>query len=248
MPINQFTKEEFEQQTQISWDLRKRGQAPAETEPTSLSQLATKKKTEAMKPSKEKAQPDQALRNFPVPLTEVQVDEVVSCAREKLQEAFAMRFGTALLPPLRPRPNLRMEAEKVRKTAKEQRKLSDQVEPEEPEGEPSKVEITMDTSEMDTTFRVEPGDLPTALSQGEPACCNHLFAIEHDEVAWSFAMLRYLNGANVGHKKTARRDEQLDQWANAFRDCGPIWELKVCSPHQKRRTWCLTQTTPSRTG
>ncbi len=164
-------------------------QLEAASASASAPQPAIKKKAETMKSSKEKAQPDQAPRNFPVLLTEAQTDEVASHARENLPEAFALRFGIALPPAPRSHPDPWIEAAKARKTGKEQRKPSDQVETEELEGEPSKVEITMDTSKIDTTFRVEPSNLPTALSQGESTCCNHLFTLEHDEVAWRFAAL-----------------------------------------------------------
>ncbi len=108
-------------------------EAASATTSAPASQLAIMKKAEAMKSSKEKAQPDQAPRNFPVPLTEAQIDEVASRAREKLPEAFALRFGTALPPALRSHPDPWIEDAKARKTAKGQRKPSDQVETEEPE-------------------------------------------------------------------------------------------------------------------
>ncbi len=79
----------------------------------SAAQPAIKKKAKAMKSSKEKAQLDRAPRNIPVPLTEAQLDEVESRAREKLPEAFAQGYGYGM----------------------------DQMETEEPEGEPSRVEI-----------------------------------------------------------------------------------------------------------
>ncbi len=91
----------------------------------------------------------------------------------------------------RHRPHLdpRIKAAGVRKKAEEQKRQTDQMETEEPEGEPSTVEITMDVSKMDATFQVEPSDLPAAESLVETNCCNHLFSIEHDEVMWRFSTL-----------------------------------------------------------
>ncbi len=75
-------------------------------------------------------------------------------------------------------------------TAEVMEKPSDQMETEEPDGEPSRVEITMDASKMDTTCDWH--ILPLAESPVEVAYIQHLLEKEDDEPIWTLIALRYM--------------------------------------------------------
>ncbi len=70
-------------------------------------------------------------------------------------------------------------------------KPSDQMETEELEGELSRVEATMDTSEMDTTC--DRHILPPAESPLEEAYLQHLLEKEDNEPLWTLIALRYMD-------------------------------------------------------
>ncbi len=109
---------------------------PSKSATRSTPLAAKKKSAEKVKPSEKKAQPDDAPRNFPVLLTEAQLDKVESHARDRLSEIFTQRESDA--PP--PRLDPRIEAAEARKKQAEQKKPTEQMETEELEGEPSTVE------------------------------------------------------------------------------------------------------------
>ncbi len=115
------------------------------------------------------------------------------------------------------------------------------METEELEGEPSTVEITMDTFEMDTMFQVEASNLPQV--EIGVACCNHLFSIEHKEALWKLSALRYLNGADKGNQVKRQRKIETRAEANASQDCGTMWESRAYSLPERRRTSWSTQAT-----
>ncbi len=76
---------------------------PTKSAAKSTLQLAKMKSAKKVKPSEKKAEPDDAPRNFPVFLTEAQLDKVESHDREKLSEILTQRDRDEPLPRLDPR-------------------------------------------------------------------------------------------------------------------------------------------------
>ncbi len=84
----------------------------------------------------------------------------------------------------------RLEAAEARKKQSEQREQTEQMETEKLEGEPTMVEVMMETSKMDTMCDWHA--LPPAESALEEAYHQHLLEKEDDEAVWNLAALRYL--------------------------------------------------------
>ncbi len=98
---------------------------------------AAVKPAEKQKPKKSPTQQEHALRKFPPVMTEEEEAELEKQWREKGPEVAAQREAVTQM-------HLQTAADGMENPA-------DEMETREPEGEPSTVEVIMDTSEMDTT-------------------------------------------------------------------------------------------------
>ncbi len=74
--------------------------------------------------------------------------------------------------------------------------------------EESRVEISMDTGDMDYSVVVEQGQLPEALSEVEEQAYSCLVTVEMNQIQWKYEALSYLTSIIKGNQEVQERVDE----------------------------------------